>query len=69
MDIGYLARAVLDGPGKEYVGKLPRDLFSVEPALGLIPLIDPVDHAEQGKRSGARTHGAFALSLLLHLSD
>src|SRR5579872_7572553 len=32
----------------------------------LVPLIDPVDHAEECKGRGARTHRAFSMSYALH---
>ena len=39
----------------------------------LVPLVDPVDHAEQSKGSGARAHRALrrpgALSFFLNIGD
>ena len=49
------------------------EVLRLQVALGLIPLVNPIDHAQQGEGSGARADGAFcmtsALSAGLHVGD
>src|SRR5579863_4265083 len=40
------------------IGKLRNQVLGLQFALRLVPLVDPVDHAEECKRGGPRAHAA-----------
>src|SRR5271170_7442120 len=44
------------GPAEEYFGELRRDLLAVQCALGFVPLVNPVDHTQQGESRSAATN-------------
>src|ERR1700675_4692455 len=57
-------------PSEHHLGELRHDVMCLQVALRLIPLVNPIDHTEQGEGSGARGDGALrvTLSLSVHLN-
>jgi hypothetical protein len=52
---------------KNQIGKLWNQVLRLQVAFRLVPLIDPIDHAEQGEGGGARADFAFCpLTFILH---
>src|SRR5579872_151018 len=62
-------KSLLKRTGEEQLCKLTCNLFRIQTAFGLVPLVDPVDHAKQGQRRCSCAHFAFRLTRLLHLLD
>src|ERR1700722_6063724 len=60
---------LLKSPGKENLGILPHQSLFLQSAFRPVPLIDPVDHAEQCERRRSRADIRLRASLALHLSD
>ena len=51
------------------LGVLTRDICFGKRALGLVPLVDPIDHAEKGEGSGAWADAGFGSASALHIGD
>ena len=60
---------LVERASEEDLGVLTRDICFGKRALGLVPLVDPVDHAEQGESSGARADPGFGSASALHIAD
>src|ERR1019366_4976293 len=58
-----------DRPPKKDVRELADNRVAGERSAGLIPLVNPVDHADQGEGSGARRHRRSGVSLALHVGN
>src|SRR6202142_1527936 len=54
---------------KKDVGELTNNGVASERTAGLIPLINPVDHADQGEGGRARRHRRTGVPLALHVGD
>ena len=59
----------MKGSGEEDFGVLVRDLFRAERAFLLVPLIEPVNHAQQGKGGRPRAHSSENSPILLNLRN
>ena len=59
----------MKGSGEEDFGVLVRDLFRAERAFLLVPLIEPVNHAQQGKGGRSRADYSENSPLLLNLRN
>lgn len=54
---------------EENLGVLTRDICFGKRALGLVPLVDPIDHAEKGEGGGAWADAGFRSADALHIGD
>src|SRR5208283_4236452 len=56
-------------PSENQGGELRHQIVGLQLALRLIPLVDPVDHSQQGKRGGAGADGTFGLTGPLYFGN
>src|SRR5271157_4651572 len=54
---------------KKDIRVLPHNRLAGQRAVGFVPLIDPVDHADQGKGGRARRDRRRGITLALHVGD
>src|SRR5215468_204860 len=63
-------RTILQKPTrKQQFGILRNQILRLQAAFGLIPLVNPIDHAEQGQGRSARRDAALRALLFLHVGN
>src|SRR6202162_4193576 len=56
-----------ENAAEDQIGELRNQILCLQLAFRLVPLVDPVDHAEQGKGGGTRSDLPFGVMRLLSL--